>query len=136
MAVAVLLGLATITLLSEAIEFVLVQSVSGQSGDELQANQPAYFAIRNNSWIIYAKPVYTMFAAAAAGYLAARIAGSAPFDLKAGQIIAGLQIAALVWAGYFSNMSATAPAWLWGVLLPVVPIGILAGLLLKRKVAS
>jgi hypothetical protein len=122
---ALFVGLLVISLLTEAIEFLLVRLVAGQPFDYLRNNPDEYFAVRNRTWILVAKMGYSFLAAAVGGYLTARISGAKARPAVIALI--GIQAAALLWAAFFSELAATGPRWMWLVLVVVIPAGIWQG---------
>lgn len=121
---AVLAGLFTISLIAELIEALLVFSVSDTDWAQLSQDQEAYFAIRNQSWILIAKMGYSLLAGYVGGWVLILVATPMHYRLATFLLI-GLQMLALIWAGFISGLSATGPAWMWIGLLIVIPGGII-----------
>ena len=120
-----LVGLVAITFVAESIEFLIVRVLSGKSFDYLSTHQDEYFEIRNQSGILITKLLYNSVAAIIGGYLMAWIARAhARIGLA---ILIGIQVIALVWGGFFSELSETGPLWMWLALIVLTPAGIYVG---------
>ena len=117
----VLVGLMSITLIVEPIEFLLVTAANGG----MTTDPFEYFQIRNRGWFLALKIVYNTAAAVAAGYLTAWVAGRAPVAHAA--VVAVLQLAAFTFAMATPELRETGPGWMWFTLLAATPIGIIAG---------
>jgi hypothetical protein len=124
---AVLVGLMSITLIVEPIEFLLVTAANGG----LTTDPYEYFQVRNRGWLLALKMVYNTGAAVAAGYLTAWIAGRAPLAHAA--VVAVLQVAAFAFAMATPELRQTGPGWMWFSLLAATPIAIVAGAWLRRR---
>lgn len=122
-------GMVAITLVAETIEFLTVKLVSGESFASLSSDQEAYFAIRNQLGILLFKMVYNFVAAVVAGYLASWIARD--WAKIAVILLIGLQTVSLIWAGFFSELAANGPLWMWLGLIILTPIGVYVGHLLR-----
>lgn len=123
----VLIGLMSITLIVEPIEFLLVLAANGG----LPTDPYEYFQVRNRGWFLGLKIAYNTGAAVAAGYFTAWIAGRAP--LTHAIVVAVLQLAAFVFAMVTPELRQTGPDWMWYTLLAATPIGILAGAWLRGR---
>ena len=124
---AVLVGLISITLIVEPIEFALVTLANGG----MTTDPYEYFLVRNRPWLLTAKIVYNTAAALAAGYLTAWIAGRAPLSHAAA--VALLQVVAFAFAMITPELRSTGPDWMWWVLIVATPLAILAGAALRGR---
>lgn len=121
----IMVGLVAITLVAETIEFVTVKLVSGESFAFLSSNQETYFAVRNQIGILLFKMVYNFVAAVVAGYLLSWVARQwAGIGVL---VLTALQTASLIWAGFFSELAATGPMWMWIGLIVLTPLGLYFG---------
>ncbi|GBD31200.1 MAG: hypothetical protein KatS3mg081_0904 [Gemmatimonadales bacterium] len=120
-ALAIILGLAFISLLVEALEFGLVTLVNGSPTTDSET----YYGIRNRSWFLVTKLVYNTIAAAAAGFAAALIAGYA--HLRHGVALALIQTLAFGWALTQEEMRRWTPDWVWVALIVLTFAGIVLG---------
>ena len=73
---AIVVGIVVISMVVEALVFGLVTLING----EPTTDPDAYYAVRNGRWFLAMKLLYYTGAAVGAGYLAARIAGSAELN--------------------------------------------------------
>lgn len=125
--IGVIIGLIAITIVAEAIEFLLVRSLSGIPSSVLQYNQELYFNVRNTHWVLGLKFAYSILAGYVGGYLVTWI------NLNSGKVkyaiytLIGIQLVSLIWAGFFSELSNTGPYWMWLYLILVIPGGIWLG---------
>lgn len=129
--IGVIVGLITITIIAETIEFIIVKSASGKSLDELQADQSHYFKIRNQNWILMTKAFYSLLAGIVGGYLTTWI--SKEKSNIAIFILIAIQFVSLIWGGFISDLSVTGPIWMWIYLLIIIPMGIWLGYKWKSK---
>ncbi len=130
----VVIGLLTVTLVAELIEFTIVKSISNKSFEYLKENQSEYFSFRNRNWILISKMFYSLFAAIVGGYFATWISKS--MSEIAIKILIGIQMISLIWGGFISDLSSTGPVWMWIYLLIIIPIGIWIGYKWKIKNAQ
>ena len=129
----IIIGMVVVTLIVEGIEFFLVSSISGKDLEYLESNQDVYFETRNTPSILAAKLVYTLVAAGISGYLVSLIAGSLA---RIGVLLLiTIQTAALIWGGFFSEWSSTAPIWLWLALIVVTGAGFYLGYHIRQRSA-
>ena len=124
---AIVLGMAVVTVVSEGIEFALVTALNGSVTTDL----PRYFAVRNQPGVLAAKLVYNGLGALLGGYVAAAVAGRAP--LAHGIVVAVLQLAGLLWGMLFSEYKDTSPTWLWLALAASMTPLIVAGAWLRGR---
>ena len=129
-----LLGLFAISFIVESIDFIIVKTLSGLSLDQLKSDPDTYFAIRNQPGIFAAKLVYTFIAALAGAWICAVIAGKKA-NVAAITLVT-LQTASLIWAGFFSTWSSSAPPWLWLCIIGVTGAGIFAGYRMSSAAGS
>jgi hypothetical protein len=123
---AVIVGLITITLIVEPIEFAIVTGANGG----VTADPYEYFLVRNRPWLLAAKMIYHTLAAAAAGYLPAWIAGRARLTHAAA--VALLQVLAFGVAMITPELRSTGPDWMWWTLVVATPLAILGGAALRK----
>lgn len=123
--VSVIAGLFIISFITEAIEFTTILNISNLSMSELYRNQPLYLELRNQTHILVFKLFYTTMAGIIGGYVAVFI--SHYFKKTAVFSLMILQTASLIWAAFFSGLSASLPLWIWILLIISVPSGIFVG---------
>lgn len=117
---ALVMGLAVISMIAEGIEFLLVVLANG--------SVPApetYFEIRNRVWFLGLKFLYNGFALFVGGWLAARIASRWSFSCVIA--LALIQTLSLIWGMTFSEFARTTPFWAWIALTIEAPPCILIG---------
>lgn len=129
-----LLGMFTITFLTEGVEFAIVKFVSGHTVDYLSSNQDEYFEIRNRPWILSLKIIYTFFGSFFGGCIATYIAKKASKITIITLIV--VQFVGLIYGAFFSDFSGSTPLWMWILLLIIIPIGIYYGHLFMEKINS
>jgi len=122
---AVVVGLAIITLLTEIIEMLVISVSSEKSLTELASNQSEYFAIRNQPLNIGLKLFYNTLAAFVGGYICALIAKKQ--SMKHCIALAFIQTAGFIYGMTLSEYADTTPLWLWFSLLILTVAGILLG---------
>lgn len=113
------------TIAVESIEFLIVKAVSKQSMEYLSNNQSAYFNIRNQTWTLILKVVYTFLAAFLTGWLGNKITKHSLTTFITVTLI--LQGLAFFYAMFFSQYKDTLPTYYWLLLLIVVLSGIYMG---------
>lgn len=118
---ALFVGMATITFLTESIEYGLVAWVNGGIPDETGR----YWEVRNGGLFLSAKMVYNTLAAVVGGWLTARIVGWRP-GLH-GVVLASLQTGGFVYALLSPSLRETGPLWMWLALIPLTIAGIAVG---------
>ena len=121
----VLITLLLITGFTEFFELSLVSHISDKSLEYLSANQKYYFQIRNESFIYYIKPIYTVAFAALATFLGCLIAKS-QFKLMA-LIVGALQSVGIFYGMLFSQYADTLPTIYWLIIWLGVLVGIYLG---------
>ncbi len=120
-AIAVLSGVAIVSLVVEPLELTLVRAVA----DGPITNEAEYFAIRNRPGILVVKIVSTTLAGILAGYVTAKVAGTN--EMTHASFAASLQTLALV-NGMLSGPSASStPVWVWIGLILLTGPAILLG---------
>ena len=118
MLVGVVLGMLTMTVVAESIEFAIVSVMLGKSFDYLSTHQAEYFAARNQTGVLIAKMLYNSIAAIAGGYVTTWVARH---QVRTGvALMIGIQVSALVWGGFFSALAETGPQWMWLALILVM----------------
>lgn len=123
--IGVLVTMSVLTIVVESLEFLIVKSISGKSLEYFSNNQTEYFSVRNQTWILVLKAIYTFLAALLAGWLGSLITKylQKPFFI----IIIILQVAAFLHAMLFSEFKGTLPKYYWLLLLTLVLSGIYIG---------
>ena len=123
--IGVLVTMAVLTIIVESLEFFIVKSSSGKTMEYLSNNQVEYFSIRNQTWILVLKAVYTFLSAVLAGWLGSKITKylQKPYFIT----IVVLQGAAFLYAMLFSEFKNTLPIFYWLLLLVLVLSGISMG---------
>ncbi len=124
----IIVGLFVTSIIAEVIELGLVLAVSDEAFSDLRNDQERYFEIRNHPGILASKLAYTLLAAVVGGWLAAKVAGRMSTPATYGMIC--VQTAALCWAGFLSELGATAPQWLWFALIVITSAGFYLGYLI------
>ena len=119
--VAILVGLAAISLLVEPLEFALVALVNGG----IETDPAAYLAVRNQPWFLALKLAYNFGGGLAGGYLAAWLAPREP--AAHGFALAILQGMILLWAMSDPELGSTAPVWAWLGVALTTGAGIIGG---------
>ena len=121
----VLTTMALLTTAVEALEFLIVKSISGKSMEYFGNNQTEYFSIRNQTWILVLKAAYTFLSALLAGWLGSKITKylQKPFFIT----VVVLQGASFLYAMLFSEFKDTLPIYYWLLLLTLVLSGIYLG---------
>lgn len=119
--VAVLGGIAAISLVVEPLEFSLVNAVA----DAPIADIEGYFAVRNLPGILAAKLVYNTLAAVLGGYLTAKIAGTE--EMRHAALAAAVQTAAFAWGFTAGEYAPYTPGWMRVALVLLTGPAILAG---------
>ncbi len=119
--IGVFVAMAVLTIVVESLEFFIVKSSSGKTMEYLSNNQIEYFNIRNQTWILVLKAVYTFLSALLAGWLGSKITKylQKPYFIT----IVVLQGAAFLYAMLFSEFKDTLPIFYWLLLLVLVLSG-------------
>ncbi|MBI4266283.1 MAG: hypothetical protein HY657_18065 [Acidobacteria bacterium] len=128
--IAVIGGVALVSLVVEPLEFTLVNAVADASIEDMAG----YFAVRNRPGILAAKLVYNSLAAVLGGYMAAKIAGTR--EMAHASAAALLQTAALIWGFTLSEYAPFTPAWTRVALVVLTGPAMLAGGMIRAKAAS
>lgn len=118
---ALFVGMAAMTLLTESIEYGLVALANGGIPDE----RGRYWEVRNGGLLLSAKMVYNALAAVVGGWLTARIVGWRPH--LHGVALASVQTGAFVYVLLTPTLRETGPLWMWLTLIPLTIAGIVAG---------
>ena len=129
-ALAVIGGVALISLAVEPLEFTLVNAIA----DEPIKDMAGYFAVRNRPPMLAAKLVYNTLAALLGGYIAAKIAGSE--ELKHGALAAAVQTTALVWGFTAGEYASFTPVWMRIALVVLTGPAMLAGAWVRAQAAE
>jgi hypothetical protein len=119
--IAVLAGVAVVSLLVEPLELTLVRAVAGGP----IASEAEYFAVRNRPMILAVRVVLTAMAGLLGGYVAAKIAGAR--EMAHVKVAAALQTAALVNGMVFGAYAAATPRWAWLAMIAVTAPAMLGG---------
>ena len=128
--VAVLGGIAVVSLVVEPLEFTLVNAVA----DAPIEDAAGYFAVRNLPGILAAKLVYNSLAAMLGGYMAAKIARRA--EIAHGAAAAVLQTAALIWGMTASEFADQTPMWMWVALVVLTGPAMVAGATIRARAGA
>ncbi len=131
LAFGIILGLIAITIITELIEFSTVKLLSGKSFEFLKNNQDQYFKIRNQFGFLLFKLFYNFLAAITGGYLMTWVTKS--YQKIGLYVLIGIQTISLIWGGFFSEFSNTAPTWLWITLIVLTILGIYQGYHIRLK---
>jgi hypothetical protein len=124
---AILSGLAFISIVVELLEFTLVNAVAGQP----LTDPEAYFAVRNQPRILAGKLVYNSLAALLGGYAVAKVAGHA--EIAHGGFAAAVQTASLAWGALASDFSRFTPGWMWAALIVLTAPAMMAGAAIRAR---
>jgi hypothetical protein len=125
--IAVLGGVAVISLVVETLEFTLVTAVSGGSVTDISG----YFAVRNRPTILTAKVAYHTLAALLGGYMTAKIAGTR--ELMHTGVAALIQTVALIWGFTAGEYASFTPAWTRIALVLLTGPAMMAGGMIRAK---
>jgi hypothetical protein len=131
LAFGIILGLIAITLITESIEFSTVRLLSGESVEFLRNNQNEYFRVRNQTGFLVFKLFYNLLAAVSGGFLMTLVTRS--YHRIGLYVLIGIQTISILWVGFFSKYSNTAPTWLWVTLVFLTIFGIYQGYSLRLK---
>ena len=124
---AVLAGLGVVSLLTEVLEFALVNAVAGAR----IADMATYVAIRNEPGLLAAKLAYNGLAALLGGYVTARIATG---EEMAHTIIGALvKTAALIWGFTADEFASFTPMWMRVALVLSTGPAMLAGAWVRAR---
>ena len=123
--IGVLVTMTVLTIVVESLEFLIVKVVSGKSMTHFSDHQSEYFMIRNQTWILVLKAVYTFLAAYLAAYLGIKITKYLRQSFFI--IIVVLQATVFIYAMLFSAFKDTLPTYYWLLLLVLVLSGISIG---------
>ncbi|MBM3818715.1 MAG: hypothetical protein FJW14_06820 [Acidimicrobiia bacterium] len=129
-ALAVIAGVAVISLVVQSLEFTLVNAVA----DAPVRDMAGYFAVANRPSMLAAKLGYQTLAAILGGYLTAKIAESE--RLKHGALAAAVQTTALVWGFTAGEYAAFTPVWMRVALVVVTGPAMLAGAWVRAQAAQ
>ena len=128
--IAVIGGVALISLVVESLEFTLVNAVA----DEEVLDLAGYFAVRNQPAVLGAKLVYNTLAALLGGYMTAKIAGTA--EMTHGGVAALVQTAALVWGFTAGEYASFTPLWTRIALVLLMGPAMMAGAAIRARAAQ
>ncbi len=124
-AAALIVGVLSISLIVEPIEFLLVAGLN----NGITTDPEVYFAIRNQPSMLAAKVVYNFFAAVAGGWLVGWVAGRQ--EVLHGMALAFVQTISFVFALTVSQFADSTPLWMWLVLIVITVIGVMWGARLR-----
>jgi hypothetical protein len=125
--IAVLGGLLVLFVLSQVMELVLVRTAAQQPLKDLGE----YMAVRNRTGVLAGLVASQVVAALLAGYMSAKLAGSAEL-LHAG-IAAALQTVLFAWGFTSSETAPLTPVWMrWAIILVTAP-AMLVGAMVRAK---
>lgn len=121
--VAVVLGLVTVSVVVEPLEWLLVTLVGGG----IVSDAGEYFGIRNRPPFLAVKMVYNLAGGFVGGWVAARVGGGGAASRPLGWTLAAVQTGTILWAMQDPELGLTAPAWAWMAFAVVTAAGIVAG---------
>lgn len=119
--IAILGGIALISLVVEPLEFVLVNAVAGGQVTDMAG----YFAVRNQPGILAAKVVYNTLAALLGGYMTAKLAET--HEMQHAAVAALAQTGALIYGATASEYASSTPLWMWVTLVVLTGPAMLVG---------
>ena len=128
--VAVLVGVAIVSLIVEPLEFTLVNATA----DEPITDMVGYFAVSNRLDLLAAKLVYNTLAAVLGGYLTAKLAGAK--EMRHAGIAALAKTAALIWGFTAGEYASYSPAWMRVALVLMTGPAMLAGAAIRANAAK
>jgi len=120
--IAIVIGMSTLFIVAEGIEFVAVQMAAPRWTTEPHE----YFAIRNRPGMLVLKFGYQLAATILAGYVGALVAGH-PFERTVGLTTGMVQSGMFVVALLTPELRHNAPDWVWLALMPLTIFGFLTG---------
>ena len=129
-AVAVIGGVALISLIVEPLEFTLVNAIADQPVPDMAG----YFAIRNRPGMLAAKLVYNTLAATLGGYMTAKIAAGE--EMKHGALAAAVQTTALIWGFTAGEFASYTPVWMRIALVLSMGPAMMAGAWVRAQAAG
>ena len=124
---ALLVGLLTITLVVEPLEFGLVTLLAGG----VESDPEVYFGIRNRPAFVAAKVVYNAVGGVLGGYVAARLAGRK--EHLVGGLLACVQAGALLWAMNDPELGRHTPVGIWALIILATVTGVVVGATLRAR---
>jgi len=127
--IAVLGGIALVSLIVEPLEFSLVNAIS----DEPITDMAGYFAVRNQPGILAAKVVYNTLAAVLGGYMTAKLAGTE--EMRHAGVAALAQTAAFLWGFTAGEYASYTPVWMRVTLVLVTGPAMMAGAAIRANAA-
>ncbi len=129
--IGVLVSMAVLNIGVEILEFFIVKSVSAKSAEYLSSNQTEYFDIRNQTWILVLKAMYTFLIASLASWLGSYITKyfHKPFII----IMIITQSLSFLYAMLFSEFKDTLSVSFWLLLLILVLSGVVLGYRLNLR---
>ena len=128
--IAVLGGIALVSLIVEPLEFTLVNATA--TGPI--ADMDGYFAVRNQPGILAAKVVYNALAAVLGGFMTAKLAGGQ--EMRHAGIAALAQTAALIWGFTAGEYAPYTPVWMRVTLVLVTGPAMMAGAKIRASAAA
>ena len=129
-AVAVIGGVALISLIVEPLEFTLVNAIASEPVPDMAT----YFAIRNRPGMLAAKLVYNTLAALLGGYMTAKIAQAE--EMKHGALAAAVQTTALIWGFTAGEFAQYTPVWMRVALVLTMGPAMMAGAWVRAQAAG
>jgi hypothetical protein len=129
-AVAVIAGVAIISLVVQSLEFTLVNAVA----DEPVRDMAGYFTVVNRPSMLAAKLLYQTLAAILGGYMTAKIA--AGDELKHGALAAAVQTTALIWGFTAGEFASFTPVWMRIALVLLTGPAMMAGAWVRAQAAG
>jgi hypothetical protein len=129
-ALAVIAGVAIISLVVQSLEFTLVNAAAGEPVRDMAG----YFTVANRPSMLAAKLAYQTLAAILGGYMTAKIAGSD--RMTHGALAAAVQTTALVWGFTAGEYASFTPVWMRIALVGVTGPAMLAGAWVRAQAAG
>ena len=124
--IAVLGGIGLTSLLSEVLEFTLVNAAAGSR----IASMADYFAVRDRPAIAAGRLASTGLAAVLGGYMCAKVASER--EMLHATVAALVQTAALVWGFTTGEYAAYTPVWLRVALVLTTGPAMVGGAAIRR----
>jgi hypothetical protein len=129
-ALAVIAGVAIISLVVQSLEFTLVNAMA----DEPVRDMAGYFAVANRPSMLAGKLAYQTLAAVLGGYMTAKIADSD--RMKHAALAAAVQTTALIWGFTAGEYASFTPAWMRIALVLATGPAMLAGGWVRAQAAQ
>ena len=126
MIVAVLGALALFSVLTQQLEYTLVNAIGG----DLVKDADSYMAVLARPWILIVKAVFNVMLGVLAGYMTGKIAGSREMALAG---IAGAAVTVTLALGLTTGQYAALPLWMRILLVVTTGPAMLAGAWIRMQ---